>query len=138
MKVLRNSNFKVWPHPNGHILTKISVSADQIKNSRMINRCTEFLIEIYHIDIYTYTTDTTLIFLSLCIDGSVSTVASLPPHPHRVTPATCSAHSRVWAQARAVRMPIITHLTSRRGEYFVIKREIFDTTVSPAPISLQS
>ena len=53
----------------------------------MINKCIEFLIEIYHINIYTYTTDTTLIFLSLCIDGSVSAVASLPPHPSPCNPS---------------------------------------------------
>ena len=53
----------------------------------MINKCTEFLIEIYHINIYTYTTDTTLIFPSLCIDGSVLAVASLPPHPSPCHPS---------------------------------------------------
>ena len=53
---------------------------------------------------------------------------------HRVTPATCSAHSRVWAQARAVRMPIITHLTSHREEYSVIKCEFFELTVTQAQV----
>ena len=61
-----------------------------------------------------------IIFPGLSIDGSVSRRTL-----YRVTPATCSAHSRVWARAWAMRMPIITHLTSRRGEYSGNNGEIF-------------